>query len=89
MPDIKITDSLSLTADLKVKDSAALAKAGLQELRSHTDPFVAELDKPVDQSGFKKATFGAKFSSPSELLAKATNLTIKDDVLCCADDLLS
>ncbi len=91
MPDVKITDSLSLTADLKVKDSAALAKAGLQELRSHTDPFVAELDKPVDQSGFKKATFGAKFSSPSELLAKATNLTIKDDACAvlttfCHDD---
>ena len=79
MPDVKITDSLSLTADLKVQDSAALAKAGLRELLSHTDPFVTELAKPVDQSGFKKATFGAKFSSPSELLARATNLTIKDD----------
>ena len=29
---------------------------------SHTDPFVAQLGKPVDQSGFKEATFGAKFS---------------------------
>src|SRR5271166_6821411 len=77
MPDIKITDSLSLTADLKVKDSAALAKAGLQELRSHTNPFVAELNKPIDQSGFKKATFGANFTSPSELIAKATNLVVK------------
>ncbi len=79
MPDVKITDSLSLSADLKIQDSAALAKAGLRELLSHTDPFVAELGKPVDQSGFKKATFGGKFSSPSELLARATNLTIKDD----------
>ena len=80
MPDIKITDSLSLSADLKVKDGAALAKAGLQELRSHTDPFVAEFDKPIDQSQFKKATFGANFTSPSKLLAEATNLVIKSDV---------
>jgi hypothetical protein len=80
MPDIKITDSLSLTADLKVNDSAALAKAGLQDIISHTHPFVAELNKPLDQCGFKKATFGAKFSSPSSLLANATKLLIKADV---------
>jgi len=91
MPDIKITDSLSLTADLKVKDSAALAKAGLQELRSHTNPFVAELNKPIDQSGFKKATFGANFTSPSELIAKATNLVVKAEACAvlsalCHDD---
>ncbi len=91
MPDVKITDSLSLSADLKIQDSTALARAGLRELLSHTDPFVGELGKPIDQSGFKKATFGAKFSSPSELLAKATNLTIKDDACAvlstlCHDD---
>jgi len=80
MPDIKITDNLSLTADLKMNDSAALAKAGLKDMVSHTDPFVAELNKPLDKSGFKKATFGAKFSSPSSLIANATNLVIKEDV---------
>lgn len=80
MPDIAITDSLSLTADLKVNDSAALAKAGLKDIVSHTNPIVAELSKPLDQSGFKKATFGAKFSSPSSLIANATNLVIKEDV---------
>jgi hypothetical protein len=80
MPDIKITDSLSLTADLKVNDSAALAKAGLKDIISHTNPFVAELNKPLDQCGFKKAIFGAKFSSPSALLADATNLVIHGDV---------
>ena len=91
MPDIKITDSLSASADLQLKDGSALAKAGLQELRSHTTPFVGEFSKPVDQSGFKTATFGAKFSSPSELIAKGTNLTIKDDFCAvlttfCHDD---
>ena len=80
MPDIKITDSLSLTADLKMNDSAALAKAGLKDIISHTNPFVAELNKPLDQCGFEKATFGAKFSSPSSLIANATNLIIKEDV---------
>ncbi len=80
MPDITITDSLSLTADLKMNDGAALAKAGLKDLISHTNPFVAELNKPLDQCGFKKAIFGAKFSSPSSLLADATNLVIQGGV---------
>ena len=91
MPDITITDSLSLSADLTVDDSAALAKAGLKEIISHTDPFVKELNTPLDQSGFEKATFGAKFSSPSALIADATNVVIKDDVcgalsIMCPDD---
>ncbi len=91
MPDITITDSLSLSADLNLKDSAALAKAGLKEIISHTDPFVKELDTPLDQSGFKKATFGAKFSSPSALIASATNVVIKSDACgalsaSCPDD---
>jgi len=80
MPDVKITDSLSLTANLKLNDSAALAKAGLQELRSHTDPFIGEFGKPVDQSGFKEATFGGKFSSPAQLIANATKLTINANI---------
>ncbi len=79
MPDITITDSLSLSADLKMDDSTALAKAGLKEVISHTEPFVKDLDTPLDRSGFKKATFGAKFSSPSALIADATKLVIKDD----------
>src|SRR5271166_2141045 len=80
MPDIAITDSLSLTVNLKVNDTAALAKAGFKDIVSHTDPFVAELNKPLDHSGFKTATFGAKFSSPSALIANATNLVIKEGV---------
>ena len=76
MPDIKITDSLSLTANLNLNDTAALAKAGLKAILSHTNPIVGALDKPVDQSGFEEATFGAIFASPAQLLANATKLTI-------------
>ena len=91
MPDLKITDSLSLSADVELQDGSALAKAGLQDLRSHTNSFVGEFNKPLDQSGFKTATFGAKFSSPSELIAKAVNLTVNADVCAvlstfCHDD---
>ncbi len=77
MPDIKITDSLSLNANLNLNDNAALAKAGLKAIISHTAPFVRALDKPVDQSGFNEATFGANFSAPAQLIAKATKLTLK------------
>ena len=79
MPDIKITDNVSATADLQLNDTSALAIAGLKQIISHTNPFVEFLDKPVDQSGFKEATFGGKFSAPAQLLANATKLTLNAD----------
>jgi hypothetical protein len=79
MPDIKITDSVSATADLQFNDTSALAKAGLKQIISHTNPFVAALNTPVDKSGLKEATYGAKFSSPAQLIANAAKLTINAD----------
>ena len=80
MADITITDNLAVSADLEVSDASTLAKAGLKQLISHSASFVSDLDKPIDQTDFKTATFGAKFSVPSELIAKGTKFTVKSGV---------
>jgi hypothetical protein len=72
MPDIKITDAISATADIKLKDGVALAKSGLGDLKFPTIPFVGELDKPVDQCAFKSGAVGIKITSPGELAIQST-----------------
>lgn len=67
MPDIRINDAVSATADLKIKDDAPLTKAGLSHLNFSTIPLVGDLDKRVDQCSFKSAAFGVKINSPGEI----------------------
>ncbi|MDR3748056.1 MAG: hypothetical protein P4M04_07885 [Acidobacteriota bacterium] len=78
--DITLTDSASLTAKVDIDENSLLARAGFKQIVSHTTAFVAKLDRPVDQSGFKTGSFGAKFSAPSLLIAKGTKVTVKSDV---------
>ena len=67
MPDIRINDAITATADLKIKDDAPLAKAGLANLNFSAFPLVGDLDKRVDQCSFKSAAFGVKINSPGEI----------------------
>jgi hypothetical protein len=80
VPTIKITDSVSLSSDLKIGDDSLLSAAGLKSITSHSASFVGDFGKPLDQSGFKSATFGANFTAPAQLIASATKLTIRSDV---------
>jgi len=76
MADITITDSLSLTAQLKVADDSKLAKAGLTELVSATTSFVKQLEDTVDNAPFQSATFGAKITAPSQVIDSVATLAI-------------
>lgn len=72
MPDIKIADAVSATANIKLRDDAPLAKSGLSNLNFAAIPFIGELDKPVDQCSFKSGAFGVKLSTPGELAIQTT-----------------
>ena len=89
--NFKITDSASASADFDIEDTSLLSQLGATEFAFHTAAFVANVGKPVDQSGFKTATFGGNFTAPSRLLLNAAKLAINSDVsgefglVTCAD----
>ena len=80
MADIKITDSLSLTGDIKLSDNSKLAKAGLSEIVTATNGFVQQLAGPVNAAPFKSATFGAKLTAPNIIINSAASLAVNTTV---------
>jgi hypothetical protein len=88
MPDINIgdhvsitiTDDLSASGLLDIPKTSLLSQAGIKQMICRTAAFVAQMEQPVNQSGFTKATFGANFSSPSKLVGDGIKLSVKSDV---------
>jgi hypothetical protein len=77
MADIQITDSAHLTADLKISDSSSFSLAKLSGLNFNSLPVVGDLNKPIDQSALKRASFGAKFQAPSFLIGDGTQFSVQ------------
>ncbi|MGA8026081.1 MAG: hypothetical protein WB992_02980, partial [Bryobacteraceae bacterium] len=80
MPDIPITDTLGLTADIQISDDALLAKSALSHLTFSSTPLIGELEKPVEETSIKNVAFGAKITAPSTLIADAAKLALKTGV---------
>ncbi len=72
MPDVKLTDAVSATADIKLRDDAPLARSGLGDLKFPIIPLIGELDEPIDRCAFKSGAFGVKIASPGELAIQST-----------------
>ena len=74
MGDIKITDNVSLSADLDVHEGAPLLKAGLGSLVTTGKQFFQDLNKPLDQTNVQAVELGGDFSIPSLLSGDLTSL---------------
>jgi hypothetical protein len=82
MADIKITDNVSLSADLDLREAAPLLKAGIGSLITTGAQFFQNLDKPLDQTNMQAVALGGKFSSPSLLSGDVASLTTGAGINC-------
>jgi hypothetical protein len=81
MASIKITDNVSLSTDLDLRDGAPLLKAGLNSLTTTAEQFFQDLDKPLDQTIVQTVALGGNFTSPN-LLSGDLNLTAGAGMNC-------
>jgi hypothetical protein len=82
MADIKITDNVSLSADLDLREDAPLLKAGLTSLISTGAQLFQNMDKPLDQTDVQTVALGGNFSSPSLLSGDVAGLTVGAGMNC-------
>jgi hypothetical protein len=82
MADIKITDEVTLTADLKISDTSPLAKAKLSQLVTTGKQFFGDFDKPIDQVDEQSVALGGTFNSPNFLSGDMDNLVACAGVNC-------
>ncbi len=81
MPSIKITDNVSLSADLDLRDGASLLKAGLSSLTTTESQFFQDISKPLDQTIVQTVALGGNFASPN-LLSGDLSLTAGAGMNC-------
>ncbi len=67
MADIKITDNVSLSADLNLRDDAPLLNAGLSSFVTTETQLFQNLGKPLDQTDVQSVVLNGTFSSPNLL----------------------
>jgi hypothetical protein len=82
MANIKITDNVSLSTDLALREDAPLLKAGLGTLKTTGAQFFQSLDKPLDQTNMQAVALGSDFSFPSLLNDDLASLTACAGVNC-------
>ena len=82
MADIKITDNVSLSTDLDLREGAPLLKAGIGSLVTTGAQFFQNLDKPLDQTNVQTVALGGNFSSPSFLSGDVASLTAGAGMNC-------
>ncbi|HEY4379431.1 MAG TPA: hypothetical protein VGN01_03735 [Acidobacteriaceae bacterium] len=82
MPNIKITDNVSLSTNLALREGAPLLKAGLGSLMTTGAQFFQNIDKPLDQSNVQAIALGGNFSSPSLLSSDVASLTAGAGMNC-------
>jgi hypothetical protein len=75
MTCIKITDNVSLSTDLDLRDGAPLLKSGLSSLVTTEAQFFQDLNKPLDQTIVQSAALGGNFTSPNLLSGDVNSLT--------------
>src|ERR1700756_4123546 len=81
MADITITDGVELSADLKLQDGSALARAKLTQLLTTERDLLADFSKPVDQAKARVIVLGGNFTSPN-LLSGDMTLTVSAGTNC-------
>jgi hypothetical protein len=82
MADIKITDNVSLSADLDLRETAPLLKAGIGSLITTGTQFFQDVDKPLDQTNVQAVALGGNFTSPSLLSGDVASLTAGPGMNC-------
>jgi hypothetical protein len=82
MADIKITDEVALTADLKISDTSPLAKAKLSQLVTTGKQLFEDFGKPLDQADEQSVALGGTFSSPNLLSGDLNTLTAGAGMNC-------
>jgi hypothetical protein len=80
MPDVSITDSAHLTADLKIGDIGPFSLARLSSLNFASLPVVGDFQKPLDQTTIERAGFGMRLGSPALLADDAFPTGIESTV---------
>jgi len=83
MADIKITDNVSLSTDLDLREGAPLLKAGIGSLITTGAQFFQNVNKPLDQTNVQAVALGGNFSSPSLLSGDVASLTAGAGMNCC------
>jgi hypothetical protein len=82
MADIRITDNVSLSADLDLREGAPLLKAGIGSLITTGAQLFQDLDKPIDQTNVQTVALGGNFSSPNTLSGDVASLTAGAGMNC-------
>jgi hypothetical protein len=72
MADITITNSVDLSAVIKLQDDSLLAKAKLTQLLTTARELFEDFGKPVDQADVQSFAFGGNFTSPNLLSGDLT-----------------
>lgn len=82
MADIKVTDNVDLSVDLKIRDDSPLANAKLTQLVTTGKQLFDDFSKPIDKAGGQSAALGATFTSPNLLSDNTTNFTVDAGINC-------
>ena len=82
MADIKITDDVALSADLKISDTSPLAKAKLSQLVTTGKQLFDDLGKPIDQADEQSVALGGTFTSPNLLSGDVDTLGVSAGMNC-------
>ncbi len=82
MADIKITDNVSLSADLDLREGAPLQQAGLGSLITTGKQFFQDLDKPLDQTIVQAVAMGGDLSIPSLLSGDLASVAVCAGMNC-------
>jgi hypothetical protein len=81
MTRIKITDNVSLSTDLDLRDGAPLLKSGLSSLTTTEAQLFDDFNKPLDQTIVQTVALGGNFTSPN-LLSGDLSLTAGAGMNC-------
>jgi hypothetical protein len=82
MADIKITNNVDLSADLKIRDDSTLTKAKLTQLVATDEQLFEDLGKPIDQVDEQSVTLGGTFTSPNLLSGDVNCSTFGAGINC-------
>ena len=82
MANIKISDNVSLSANLDLREGAPLLKAGIGSLITTGTQLFQNLDKPLDQTNIQTVALGGNFSSPSLLSGDVASLSAGAGMNC-------
>ena len=82
MATISITDNLSLSTDLQIRDDSPLAKAGITKLVCTAKQLFDDFSKPIDQADEQSLALGGTFSSPNLLTSDVSAVNAAAGVNC-------